>query len=261
MALGIAEKGGVTMRVAALYDIHGNLPALEAVLSELDDVAPDTILVGGDIVSGPLPTETLERLLALGDGAAFIRGNADREVIELAADAREPREGGLNDRWVGEQLARDRRDFLGGLLETLVLDVDGLGPTLFCHGSPRRDEEILTRISPLARVRTILAGVEQRVVVCGHTHVQFDRSVGDHRLMNAGSVGMPYERAPGAYWALLGPDVQLRRTEYDVDGAAERIRASGYPGADEFAREQLLDPPSAEEASEFFERLAREEGA
>ncbi len=248
------------MRVAALYDVHGNLPALEAVLAELENVVPDTILVGGDVVSGPLPGETLERLLALGDRAAFVRGNADLEVVEIAAGDREPRADALDERWVGEQLARDQRDFLADLPETLVLDVDGLGPTLFCHGSPRSDEEIVTAISPVARVKAILAGVEQRVVVCGHTHVQFDRLVGEHRVVNAGSVGMPYERAPGAYWALLGPDAELRRTDYDVEAAAEEIRASGYPCGDEFVREQLLHPPSAEEASEFFERLAREHG-
>ena len=243
------------MRVAALYDVHGNLPALEAVLAELEDVRPDAVVVGGDVVLGPLPGESLDLLRALGEGARFIRGNTDRA---LASGPPEDEPEGWRERhaFAVERLGPERLAFLRALPETAVVDVDGLGPTLFCHGSPRGDEEILTRASHEERLRPILAGVAERVVVCGHTHVQFDREALGHRLVNAGSVGMPYEERPGAYWALFGPDVELRRTDYDFESAAARVRASGFPGAEEFAAENVLAPPRPEEATELFERMA-----
>jgi predicted phosphodiesterase len=138
------------------------------------------------------------------------------------------------------------------------VEVDGLGAVLFCHGSPRSDEEILTRISAEARVAAAVAGVEERVVVSGHTHVQFDREIAGKRLVNPGSVGMPYGAQPGAYWALLGPDVQLRRTAYDLEAAAEAVRATGFPAAGEHAADNVLTVPTAEEATEQFERMASE---
>jgi predicted phosphodiesterase len=147
-----------------------------------------------------------------------------------------------------------------GLPDTHVIGVEGLGDVLFCHGSPRSDEEILTRATPPERLSDILTGVEQRVVVCGHTHVQFDRTVGGVRVVNAGSVGMPYEDEPGAYWALFGPDVDLRRTEYDLERAATAVRATAFPDAEEFAAEHILHPASAEEATEHFERMAASAG-
>ena len=227
------------MRVAALYDVHGNLPALDAVLAEVD---ADVILVGGDAVAGPWPAETLARLRGLEGDVHFIRGNADREIAEQTP--------GLAPahlmEFVRSRLSAAEIDFLGSLPLTESIGVDGLGDVLFCHATPRNDEEIFTRISPDDRWRAALDGVEADVVVCGHTHIQFDRRIDDIRLINAGSVGMPYEHEPGAYWALLGPDVELRRTPY----APADIAASGWP--DEW--------PAAtpEEATEFFERASRE---
>jgi predicted phosphodiesterase len=248
------------MRVAAIYDVHGNLPALDAVLAELDaEGAADVVLVGGDVAAGPLPGATLERLRGLGDRARFLRGNADRELVERfdggpggGADVWERRAD-----WAAGELTRPQRDFLAALPTTIALEVEGLGRTLFCHGSPRSDEEILTRLTDDARLGEALAEVAERVVVCGHTHVQFDRRAGPARVVNAGSVGMPYEREPGAYWALLGPDVELRRTAYDLDAAAARFRAASFPEVDSFV-EDLLHPTGPDEASEFFERLAAE---
>lgn len=242
------------MRVAALYDIHGNLPALDAVLAEVEEAGAELVLVGGDVALGPMPRETVERLLSLGTGARFFRGNCDRELVGSNAEPE-----GLwaeRSRWTAAQLTEEQRTLLAGLPETAVVEVDGLGPTLFCHATPRSDEEIVTRITPEERLREVLAGVEQAVVVCGHTHVQFDRSVGSVRLVNAGSVGMPYEGEPGAYWALLGPDVQFRRTPYDLEAAAGAVRASGFPGADEHASENVIASASATEATELFERSA-----
>jgi putative phosphoesterase len=246
------------MRVAALYDVHGNVPALEAVLAEVEALEVDAIVVGGDIAIGPMPREALERLLQLGERALFLRGNGDREI---AADP--PGSGGSlwaeRTRWSAEQLERGQLAWLAALPDTQSVEVDGLGPVLFCHGSPRSDEEILTRISPEERVAAAVAGVAEHVVVCGHTHVQFDREVAGKRLVNAGSVGMPYEAQPGAYWALLGPDVELRRTDYDLEAAATAIRATGFPEAEELAAENVLKVPTAEEATEQFERQAQAE--
>jgi predicted phosphodiesterase len=241
------------MRVAALYDIHGNLPALTAVLAEVEEAEPDVVVVGGDIALGPLPRETLELLLTLGERALFVRGNCDRLMNEEITEA------GLNadrTRWSAEQLERGQRAWLAALPDTQTVDVDGLGPTLFCHGSPRSDEEILTAISPDLRVAEAVKGVAEETVMCGHTHVQFDRMVADKRLMNAGSVGMPYESLPGAYWALLGPGVDLRRTDYDREAAAEAIGATTFPDAREFAEANVLTVPSGQEATEIFERMA-----
>jgi predicted phosphodiesterase len=229
--------------LAALYDVHGNLPALEAVLAEAD---ADLILVGGDAVAGPWPAETLDRLRGLGDRALFIRGNADREVIEPPKPAREggPPPGVME--FIRGQLSEEQLSFLAALPLTASVELEGLGRVLFCHATPRDDEELLTRISPDERWAEALSGATERVVVCGHTHTQFDRRLGDARIVNAGSVGMPYEAQSGAYWALLGPDVELRRTSYEPGD----IAGAGWPA----------EWPTAtpEEATEFFERLSRE---
>jgi putative phosphoesterase len=242
-------------RVAALYDVHANLPALEAVLAERDVQTADVVLVGGDAVVGPFPCETLDALLGLGERAVFIRGNTDRVLGEAATD--DP--WADRNAWVRDRLGDERVATITAWPDTLALEVEGLGRTLFCHGSPRSDMEILTRLTPPERLRRILASAAAAdVVVCGHTHVQFDRRFEGKRLVNAGSVGMPYEGEPGARWALLGPDVELRRTAYGIEAAAERVRASGFPGADEFAEEYVLTSYSAEEASQTFEQMAAE---
>jgi putative phosphoesterase len=228
------------VRVAALYDVHGNLPALEAVLVELETVQPDLVVLGGDIVLGPFPRETLETVLALDERARFVRGNTDRVLDEFAAASLTP----------------EQRDFLAGLPLTVSLEIDALGPVLFCHGSPRDDEEIVTRLSPDGRLAPMLAGVDEPVVVGGHTHVQYDRRAAGKRLVNAGSVGMPYEDEPGAYWAMLGPGLELRRTTYDLEAAAKRIAASGYPDAEAWAREYVYAVNKPDAASAYFEELA-----
>ena len=220
------------MRVAALYDVHGNLPALEAVLGDPRLAGVDAVVCGGDLCAGPMPAEVLG--LMKESAALFVRGNADRELAG----------------WPADRLPSDQREVLRSWPTTLALDVDELGPVLFCHGSPRRDDEILTRITPADAVEDACAGAP--IVVCGHTHVQFDRIAGRTRLVNAGSVGMPYEGVAGAFWVRLGPEVELLRTDYDVDAAAVAICATGYPDAKELV-ETLLAPPSAEEATEVFE--------
>jgi putative phosphoesterase len=221
------------MRVAVLCDVHGNLPALEAVLAEVAALEVDTIVCGGDVVAGPFPHECLQRLLDL--DAVFVRGNADREPGE----------------WVESLLDPGSLQFLRALPTSIA--VDGVR---YCHGSPRSDEEILTRVSPDERVQAALEGVTEPVVVGGHTHVHYERVVDGTRLVNAGSVGRPYEGRPGAFWALVdGEDVELQRTPYAIDAAAIAIRATGYPAADEVVS-TLIDPEDPAEVSAYFESLA-----
>ena len=244
-------------RVAALYDVHGNLPALDAVLAAVDAAAVDAVVVGGDVVPGPMPRETLDRLLALGPRAHLIRGNTDRLTVDAfdgrPLPARLPPPVPEQLAWCAAQLDRAHRDVLAALPLTLSLPVHGLGDVLFCHASPRDDDEIFTVRTPAERVRPLLAGVTARVVVCGHTHMQFDRTVDDVRLLNAGSVGMPFGR-PGAYWLLLASDITPMRTDYDLAAAAERVRHTAYPQGAEWAARYLLDPPGEEQMLAAFDR-------
>jgi putative phosphoesterase len=240
------------MRIAALYDVHGNLPALEAALADVDKESVDVVLSGGDLLLGPQPSECLD--LMRERDATFIRGNCDRTVASGAGQ-----EDPWRDRvtWTASRLSDGQLAFVRTWPESVSIEVDGLGPTLFCHGSPRSDEEIITAITPPKRLDPILDGVRERVVVCGHTHVQFDREIGDRRLINAGSVGLPYEGEAGiACWSLLGPDVELRRARYAVDLAVQALDATGYPDDDGAVRGFLLEPSSAEEATAHFESVA-----
>jgi putative phosphoesterase len=244
------------VRVAALYDIHGNLPALDAVLADVEAAAPDLVVVGGDVAAGPLPGETLDRLLQLGDGVRWVMGNADRQLVEAYdRDARpEDTEDPIErlDAWAAQRLTREHRDLLARF-EPVVR----VGSTLFCHGSPRSDTEMITAVSPESRLAPMLAGVAEDVVVCGHTHHQFDRRVLGKHLLNAGSVGMPYEDEAAAYWLLLGPDAELRRTDYDIEAAAIRMRAAGFDDLDELMlRESLLEPVGAAFVARHFEDRA-----
>jgi putative phosphoesterase len=241
------------VKIAALYDIHGNLPALEAVLADVP--ADATIVIGGDIVLGPHPLEVLKRLDAIGDKALWIRGNCEGRTPHTDRVWEQRRLFTL------ERVGEERHGSLEKLPSTLTIDVDGLGPTLFCHGSPRSDEEVITAVTSEERLREVLAGVDERTVVCGHTHHQFDRTADGIRVVNAGSVGMPYEGRPGGYWAVLGPDVELRRSVYDFDAAADAIRASGYPDSEEHVATLYAEPPSAAEAAAHFERQALEKEA
>jgi putative phosphoesterase len=235
------------MPVAALADIHGNVQALAAVLTDPRFAEAQEIVVLGDVVAGTFSVETLDRLLALGDRVRILRGNADRLVLEG---------GDEESRWVYDKLGPERVSAVQTWPTTFPIEVDQLGAVRCCHATPRDDEEILTRITPEAELAAILEGTDEPVVVGGHTHVQFDRRAGGRRFVNVGSVGRPYEGRPGAYWALLGPDVELLRTDYDVEAAAEAVLRSGQPGAAVVA-ETLMSPPAAEEAMAEFEAMRR----
>lgn len=237
-------------RVAALYDLHGNVFALEAVLEEARTEDVDLVVFGGDLAWGPFPKQTVERALEPGLPAVYVRGNGDRET---ASPGDEVDEWAEFTRWCSAQLDEAQRAFLGGQPETVTVEVEGLGPVLFCHGSPRSDEESLTVLTTDERLRAAVEGAGAPLVVCGHTHMQFDRDAGETRVVNAGSVGMPYEGTPGAFWCLLdGAGASLRRTEYDFAAAAAAIETSGCPNPDEVV-EVLLAPPGREETAKQFE--------
>ena len=250
------------MRVAVLCDIHGNRPALQAVLAEADRDGAELFVIGGDAISGPMPRETVEQLIALADRAHFVQGNADREVVEAYDSGHTELDEQADPAARAAAFAAGRitdvqRDFLAAFAPTVELNIDGVGPTLFCHGSPRSDTEIATRVTPERRLQEILGAVDQGVIVGGHTHQQFDRSVGCWRFVNAGSVGMPYEGRRGAYWAMLGPDVELRRTEYDVDQALMELRRGGFPDFDDVLKESLIEPMDPAQIAEYFENQTR----
>ena len=242
------------MRVAALFDIHGNLPALEAVLDEVKRARVDEVVIGGDVFPGPMGVEVLSRLAGL-EKVRFIRGNGDRVVLTARAggDVSEvpPAFHDILD-WCASAVSEEAAAKIAAWPASLRIRVTGLGDVLFCHATPRNDTEIFTRRTADDRLDPVFKDAGA-VAVCGHTHMQFDRTVGATRIVNAGSVGMPYGE-PGAYWLLLGPGVELRRTAYDLTAAAERIRSTKYPGAEEFATRNILRPPTEEEMLTAFSR-------
>lgn len=235
-------------RVAVLADVHGNAVALEAVLAELHSFMPDLVVFGGDLTWGPLPEDTVALVNRLPVPGIFVRGNAERALLESGTDATD------RERWLLQHHSDEALAFLSSFAECVSIDIDSLGPVHFCHGSPRSDEELVTPETPENRIRTLTADISERVLVTAHVHVQFDRYVADVRSINPGSVGMPYEGEAAAYWALLGPDVELRHTEYSIERAIERYRASGDPLAEEMV-ELLVSPPTREEVIEHAEGL------
>ena len=248
------------MRVAALYDIHGNLPALEAVLDDVRRARVDRIVIGGDVLPGPMPRETLTRLLEIDVPVEFLSGNGDREVLmrmrgsdseTLPPDVREAI------RWNARQLDADHERALAGWPATLRVAIPPIGDVLFCHATPRNDVDIFTRATPEELVLPTLSGIDAPVVVCGHTHMQFDRRIGPFRVVNAGSVGMPFGK-PGAYWLMLGPAIELRRTDYDLAAAADRIRRTSYPQAEAFAATNVLTAPSEQRMLDAFSGVTLE---
>jgi predicted phosphodiesterase len=244
------------LRVAAIYDIHANLPALEAVLQDVSSCGVDRIVVGGDVLPGPMPGETLRRLLDLTIPIHFIQGNG--EVAVLAAmtgiDAYAlPEQAREIIRWTAQQLSAEHERTIARWPKTLRLEIGGRAEVLFCHGTPRDENECFTRLTPEQVLLPVFDGLNVSMVVCGHTHMQFDRMVGKTRVVNAGSVGMPFGE-PDADWLLLGPDVELRHTTYDLHLAAERIRNTQYPQAEEFVTRNLLQPPSEEEMLKVLAR-------
>jgi putative phosphoesterase len=210
------------MRVAALYDVHAMPWALEAVLAEVD---ADAIVIGGDFTYGPYPRETLERVRAL--DAVVIRGNCERAPAE----------------WDLAQLDEEQVRWMQAL--PLAAELDGV---LFCHATPTDDLPQTLYTSPDEVIARNFAGVSGTVVI-GHTHHQFDRRAGDVRVINAGSVGMPYEGEAAAFWTLLvDGEPEFRKTAIDVEEAIRRIEATAWPRGAEFVAENLRRGITRDEA-------------
>jgi predicted phosphodiesterase len=245
---------GPAGKVAVISDVHTNVAALTAVLADIEREAPDLIVSCGDLTWGSQPDETIAMMRALGGRALFVRGNGERVVLQISDGSREAESA--REQWVPGQHSADSVAFVATIPFSLVIDITGLGPVRFCHGSPRADTEIVTPGTPAERFGELSAGIDEQMLVTGHTHVQFDRRVAGRRSVNPGSVGLPYHLAePGtAYWAMLGPDVSLRQTRYDVTPAAAIGDELGDPGADRI-RELLFTPPTPAELTEKGERL------
>lgn len=244
------------MRIAALYDIHGNLPALDAVLAEIRAERIDRIMVGGDVLPGPMPGETLERLSQLEMPVHFIHGNGETDVLTCLAGRepeRVPEAHRAPIRWCAGQLTPAQATTIAAWPLTYGMSHPVLGEILFCHATPRSDNEIITRNTPDAALTGWLEEEDASIVVCGHTHMQFDRRVGRHRIVNAGSVGMPFGE-PGAWWLLLDREVELQHTKYDLEAAAGRIAGTDFPGCLEFARNNVVQPPAAGMMQALFDR-------
>jgi predicted phosphodiesterase len=238
------------VKVAALFDVHGNLPALEAVLADPRCAAADVLVSGGDLVVGPCPAECLDRLEALGHRVRFLRGNCDREAVETPGDG----ELGEASSWSNAQLGPERAARVARWPLTAELDVAALGRVLFCHATPTSDVPILTRITPEEAALEALGDVDADVVVCGHTHVQYDRRVGSVRLVNTGSVGMPYEGSGDARWALLDDHgLDLLTTAYDTEAALDTLERAGFPLFRQWLVDALRGEVTAEEATASFE--------
>jgi predicted phosphodiesterase len=242
------SRFGPVGQVALVSDVHANVAALTAVLAEIEMAGVDLIVSCGDLTWGSQPDETISLMRSLGDRVLFIRGNSERAVLELSGTtrtvpprmARSPRES-----WVPSLHSADSLAFVAAVPFSIVVDITGLGPVRFCHGSPRSDTELVTPATSAERFADLCAGIDERVLVTGHTHLQFDRQVAGRRSVNPGSVGLPYhEGEPGtAYWALLGPDVELRQTRYDVNAAVAVGARLGDPAAETVAG-LLMSPPS-----------------
>jgi predicted phosphodiesterase len=253
------------MRVAVLADIHGNLPALEAVLRDIAVSGADAIVLDGDLADGPMPAQTMEVLEGLGSRAVWVRGNTDRWLADAFDGVFQP--SGLSSNppeayftWCATRIGPGHRDRLASLPLSVTLEVDGLGPVAFCHATARDDNEFILVDSPVGHYQAAFAGLAEQTVVVGHTHMPFDRLADTRRVINPGSVGLPYGHA-GAAWALLGPDVVLRRTLYDTEAAAAVLAASAgdMPGL-EFVIENIAASASDAEALRDFTVTARQQG-
>jgi predicted phosphodiesterase len=226
------------------------------VVQEIRQAQVDHVVVGGDVIPGPMPLQTLEYLFQLDIPTQFICGNCEVAVLDHLAGTDSstlPEQAREAIYWTAQQLPLVFQRLIAGWPKTLRIEIPGLGQVMFCHATPRCEIECFTRLTPEDRLLPVFGEPDVSLVVCGHTHMQFDRMVGNVRVVNAGSVGMPFGQA-GAYWLLLEPDVQLRHTHYDLEQAASRIRNTSYPQSQDFALNNVLNPPSEEVMLQIFSR-------
>jgi len=244
------------MRVAVLNDIHGNLPALDAAIDDVRRAGADRIIVGGDVLPGPMPRETMDRLLALDLPIEFLYGNGEVAVLDqIHGTSRAPFPAAYAPmiRWNGDQLSPAQQQMIATWPMTIRLHIPPLGEVLFCHATPRDWNEIFLKTTAEDKLLPIMDAANAALVVCGHSHMQFDRMVGKTRVINAGSVGMPFGRT-GVDWLLLGDEVQLRHTTYDLDAAVARFRQKDCPLLEEFVVPTVLTPQSEDQMLAAFSR-------
>lgn len=238
--------------VAVLSDVHGVLPVLDSVLAEPDVEGVELVVVTGDHAAGPMPVPVLDRLTGLGDRCRLVRGNADRELVDVRAGqwSEHPEA-----RWAAEQLRPDQIHLLAGLPHPVRLEIDGFGPVVFCHGTPRDDDEVVLVDTRLEKWTEVFAELDPQVrtVVCGHTHMPFVRLVDRRLVINPGSIGMPYGRAGGAWALLRDGQVSLRHTPVDLDAAiAAVVAGSSYPDRAAWAEEYVRSANSDADALRAF---------
>ncbi|HEV2260630.1 MAG TPA: metallophosphoesterase family protein [Streptosporangiaceae bacterium] len=248
------HRYGPVDRVAVVSDVHANVAALTAVLADIEAADVELIVSCGDLTWGSHPDETIAAMRGLGERALFVRGNGERAVLEISGGQRTA--GTPREAWVPARHSASSLEFVAAIPFSIVIEITGLGPVRFCHGSPRSDTEIVTPATPAERFAQLCAGVDEQVLVTGHTHLQFDRRVAGRRSVNPGSVGLPYhDGEPGtAYWALLGPDVIQRNTRYDLTAALAAGPGAGDPAAEKI-RDLMLSPPSPAEIMAEAEQL------
>ena len=248
------SRYGPVGSVAVLSDVHANVAALTAVLADIEAVGADLVVSCGDLTWGSQPDETIALMRGLGDTALFVRGNGERAVLEISAGTRAP--DSPREAWVPTRHSALSLDFVATIPFSVVVEITGLGAVRCCHGSPRSDTELVTPVTTAERFAELCAGLDEHILVTGHTHMQFDRRVAGRRSVNPGSIGLPYhDGAPGtAYWALLGPDVALRQTRYDVSAAIDVGPRTGDPGAERITG-LLMSPPSPAEFMAETEHL------
>jgi predicted phosphodiesterase len=249
-------------RVAVIADVHGNVAALRSAWRSIRGIEPDLLVSCGDLTWGSLPHETLLLIHEIRNElpCLFVRGNAERALAEMADELR--RSGSIEDRtdrdrWMLAAHTDDDLDFVRGFEPTVVVDVADIGSVRFCHGSPAHDEDCITPITPEERLRPMLVGVDEETIVSGHIHVQFERHVGTIRSINPGSVGLPYQGQPGAFWAFLAEgNVTFMRSEYDRDEAYGLYRRTTDPLVEKII-EMMVHPTTADEMVEYAESLGR----
>lgn len=245
------------MRIAAIYDIHGNLPALEAVIEEIISETVDIIVVGGDVIAGPMPSEALALLQSLSTPTHFIFGNAESELL-CHLVGKEPetssKRAAEETHWNAETLTGEQKKLISDWPATFEHESEALGSLLFCHATPDSDTRVFTPHTPENELFEIFSRTDASLVICGHTHMPFDLTIGTTRVVNAGSVGMPFGNT-GADWLLLDKGIKFKHTAYDLEAAAERIRISDYPYAKEFAANNVLQSLSEEQALNMLSQI------
>jgi diadenosine tetraphosphatase ApaH/serine/threonine PP2A family protein phosphatase len=209
--------------LALLYDVHGNLTALDAVIDDARGAGVEGFILGGDYAMvGAHPAETVARLKEL--EAEWIRGNTERWVADKSETPDDPFIKAVCE-YARSQLGAEEATRLNSLRETLRNR-----QTLFCHASPLSDMETFAP-DPVDGEEELLAGAGEPMIVFGHSHLQFTRNLGDRTLVNPGSVGLPLDGDPRAAYALWdgAQSFDLRRVEYDRDGYVGEVRSRMSP--------------------------------